>query len=83
MEYSVPTAAPDFVVPVLAAGLTIAASYLNGRNFRPVESMGPEFKAEEAKGIATRTDAPAVFLNPVSTGLPGSILGPDDIANRG
>jgi hypothetical protein len=66
-----------------AAGLTLLASYLNGRNFRPVESMGPEFKAEEAKGIATRTDAPAVFLNPVSSGLPGGILGPDDIANRG
>jgi hypothetical protein len=31
----------------------------------------------------TRTDAPAVFLNPVSSGLPGGILGPDDIANRG
>lgn len=66
-----------------AVGLTFLASYLNGRNFKPVESMGPDFKAEEAKGIATRTDAPAVFLNPVSTGLPGSILGPDDVANRG
>lgn len=29
----------------------MAASWLNGLNFSPVESMSPEFKAAEAKGI--------------------------------
>jgi len=32
--------------------------------------------------LQTRTDAPAVFINPISNGLPGNILGPDDIEAR-
>lgn len=32
--------------------------------------------------LQTRTDAPAVFINPISSGLPGNILGPDDIEAR-
>jgi hypothetical protein len=34
-----------------ALALTMAASWLNNRNFSPVESMSADFKAAEAKGI--------------------------------
>jgi hypothetical protein len=33
--------------------------------------------------LQARTDAPAVFINPIRTGLPGTILGPEDIPDRG
>lgn len=29
--------------------------------------------------MQTRTDAPPVFINPITRGLPGSILGPEDL----
>jgi hypothetical protein len=60
----------------------MADSWLNNRNFSPVESMSADFKAAEAKGIITRTDAPPVFINPITMGLPGNILGPEDVEAR-
>lgn len=40
-----------FPIFMLFGGLTWACSYLNGRNFKPVESMSAEYKAAEAKNI--------------------------------
>lgn len=33
--------------------------------------------------LQTRTDAPPVFINPIRNGLPGNILGPEDLERRG
>lgn len=40
-----------FPIFMLFGGLTWACSYLNNRNFKPVESMSAEYKAAEAKNI--------------------------------
>jgi hypothetical protein len=72
-----------FPIFMLFGGLTWACSWLNNRNFQPVESMSAEYKAAEAKNIITRTDAPPVFINPIRNGLPGNILGPEDLERRG
>lgn len=32
--------------------------------------------------LQTRTDAPPVFINPITMGLPGNILGPEDVEAR-
>jgi len=29
--------------------------------------------------LQTRTDAPPVYLNPISNGIPGNVRGPDDL----
>lgn len=39
--------AKHFPIFALATGLTIAASWLNNRNFKPVYSMAPEYKTKE------------------------------------
>jgi len=69
-------------IPIFAAavGITWLCSALNARNFSPVETMSPEYKTRE--NIIQRTEAPAVFINPIYNGLPGNILGPDDIEAR-
>lgn len=40
-----------FPIFMLFGGLTWACSWLNNRNFQPVESMSAEYKAAEAKNI--------------------------------
>jgi hypothetical protein len=39
--------AKHFPIFAIATGLTIAASWLNNRNFKPVYSMAPEYKTKE------------------------------------
>lgn len=72
------------IMPVIMG--TMAASYgllvLNKQacNVEPV-SLTPQFQAEAAKtsGAAARLTAPAVYLNPIRSGLPGGVRGPEDL----
>lgn len=65
---------------------TMGASYgclvLNKQlwNVEPV-SLSPQFEAEAAKagGAAARLTAPPVYLNPIRSGLPGGVRGPEDL----
>lgn len=47
----------------------------------PPPSLSAEFQAEASKttGAAHRLTAPAVYLNPIRNGLPGSVRGPEDL----
>jgi hypothetical protein len=72
------------VLPLIVG--TCAASYgclvLNKEMFNvPPLSLSPQFEAEAAKtsGAAQRLTAPAVYLNPIRSGLPGSVRGPEDV----
>jgi hypothetical protein len=72
------------VMPLILG--TMAASYgclvLNKTAFNtePV-TLTPQWQAEAAKtsGAAARLTAPAVYLNPIRSGLPGGIRGPEDV----
>jgi hypothetical protein len=65
--------------------LPIAMLWLNRRMYTTtVVSMEPEFQ-EEARRIgpvAERTDAPPVFLNPITNRIPGWCLGPEDVPSN-
>lgn len=58
-------------------------SWLNSFAFKTPHTFSPEFLAEQAKigNVMERTNAPAVFLNPIMNKIPGNILGPDDVPN--
>lgn len=47
--------AKHFPTFALFTGLTFACSWLNGLNFKPVESMSADYKAKEAQGIIVST----------------------------
>eukprot|EP00878_Enallax_costatus_P000418 GHUV01000508.1.p1 GENE.GHUV01000508.1~~GHUV01000508.1.p1 ORF type:complete len:128 (+),score=28.69 GHUV01000508.1:156-539(+) len=63
-------------------GLSAAALWLNRRMYTTtVVSMEPEFQAAARRigPVAERTDAPPVFLNPITNRIPGWCVGPDDV----
>lgn len=72
---------------VIAPGLLAAfgLSYVlnkSSQNYSPwPATFSSEFLAEANKigNVAQRTEAPAVFLDPIRNGVPGSVLGPDDL----
>eukprot|EP00879_Flechtneria_rotunda_P001991 GHRR01002166.1.p1 GENE.GHRR01002166.1~~GHRR01002166.1.p1 ORF type:complete len:126 (+),score=43.53 GHRR01002166.1:166-543(+) len=71
---------------VMAAAMTASACLMwaNRRLYTvTVSSMEPEFQdaARKIGPVAERTDAPPVFLNPISNRIPGYYRGPDDIAD--
>jgi hypothetical protein len=72
-------------MPIFAAcaAVVFGASWLNSKAFVTPHTCKPEFLAEQAKigNVMERTNAPAVFLNPIWNKIPGNILGPDDVPN--
>lgn len=67
---------------LVGLGLSYAALWLNRRMYTStVVSMEPEFQeaARRIGPVAERTDAPPVFLNPISNRIPGWCLGPEDV----
>eukprot|EP00775_Hariotina_reticulata_P001767 gene1767-2106_t len=68
------------VLAACAGGLV--CMWLNRRLYgTTVDSMTPEFQdaVRRIGPVAERTDAPPVFLNPISNRIPGYYRGPDDI----
>lgn len=72
----------SLVTPLLTAfALGGVFSWANSKMFVTPESCKPEFLAEQAKigNVIARTEVPAVFINPIMNGIPGNVLGPDDL----
>lgn len=71
------------IVPHLLSAFALAGvcTWANSKLFVTPNSCTPEFLAEQAKigNVMARTEVPAVFLNPIRNGIPGNVLGPDDL----
>jgi hypothetical protein len=63
---------------MLFGGLTFACSWLNNRNFGPVESMSAEYKAAEAKNINVSSCCFLLFAAVVEAASEGLLAAVDN-----
>eukprot|EP00775_Hariotina_reticulata_P007410 gene7410-7619_t len=77
----VPFASQTLPKVLIACGLSGLCVYLNSWFNIPPLTASPVFQAEQARigMVMTRTDAPPVYLNPISNGIPGNVRGPEDV----
>jgi hypothetical protein len=67
---------------LIASAISATLVWMDGKLFNTTPaSFEPEFQdaARKIGPVAERTNAPPVFLNPMSNRIPGYIRGPDDL----